>query len=105
MDVNMIDKSFEETRSDVHLIKNEITSIKLKLTILHNALVGSELTSDGGLIKRIIESEGDLDKLREKIYKLEKRDDSLALYVRIIWALVSGVVATVGTLLISHFMK
>jgi hypothetical protein len=101
----VVSQTFEQTRSDVHLIKNEITSMKLKMDILHNALVGSELSADGGLIKRIVEAEKEVVDLERRVLSLEKKENNNSLYVKLIWGLVSAGFATVATLIISHFLK
>lgn len=100
-----LQSKFEQTVRDVHQIKTEITSMKTKVDILHHALIGSEMTKDGGLVHRIIESERNIAILEGKIETLEKATDKRDMYIRIIWGLASAGIATVFTLVINKLLS
>ena len=96
---------YEQTIKDVHQIKNEITSMKGKVDILHHALIGSDISKDGGLVSRIIESEKNIAIMEGKIENLEHATDKRDLYIRIIWGLASAGIATIFTLVINKLLS
>lgn len=72
---------------------------------LETALLGSDLTKDGGLVGRIIELEKDVAVLEEKIEKLENEKSKSDIYVKILWA-AGGVVCTIFlTILLNYIFK
>ena len=73
-----MDKSLTEqeeinkTRVGIRLMKVDVLEIRTDITLIKTALIGSELTKDGGLIKRVIETEINVAELTLRMTKMEE---------------------------------
>ena len=61
-----------KTRAGIRLMKLDVMEIKGGLELIKTALIGSELTKDGGLIKRVIETEINVAELTLRMTKMEE---------------------------------
>jgi len=61
----------EVTQEDIRVIKQEVEKLSSTLDKVHNALVGSELGKDGGLIERLSIAEHDLEGIKKKVEDIE----------------------------------
>ena len=61
-----------KTRAGIRLMKLDVIEIKSGLNLIKTALIGSELTQDGGLIKRVIETEINVENLAGRMAEVEK---------------------------------
>lgn len=68
-------------------MQQDIQQIKEKVDKLFTALMGSEVTEDGGLVGRVKELEQENHSLHEKITQIENANTKSELYIKIIWAL------------------
>lgn len=91
-------KRFLSMEQDIHSIKNKMDKI-------HAALVGSELTNDGGLVKRIIELEGRAEKLETKLDEQDKKTIKIELYQKIMWTSIGGVGMAVVSYILQFIFK
>lgn len=91
----------EKIVEDIHIIKNSLSKLEVRLTTLHMALTGSVITNDGGLIVRIAESEKEIRILAGRVDAVEKRDSQRRLYIRIIY----GAVGFLLSLAISYLAQ
>lgn len=88
-------------QQDIHEIKNSMTSLKVKVELVYNSLVGNELTKDGGLINVIFNIKSDVKILEKKVEEIEKKESQKRLYVKIIWA----ALAVILTIVIERLMS
>ena len=91
----------DKITEDIHTIKNSLTKLETRLYNLHTALTGSDISKDGGLIGRIIDSEKELAVLNQRVELVEKKESQRRLYVRILW----GVAGALLMLLINQIFK
>lgn len=89
-------KRFLAMEQDIHSIKNKMDKILV-------ALMGSDLSKDGGLVGRILDLEKNQESLEKEIAQIKKEKVKTELYVKVIWALIgafgSGIFSYILTLL------
>ncbi len=90
---------------DIHAIKNALTTFGVRLEVVYNALVGNEITKDGGLVKTVIEQKAEIMLLNDRIEAVEKQEDSRQQLIKIIWAIGSFLAAMILTLIVSHYFR
>lgn len=73
-------------------MQKDIHEIKQKVDQVFNALLGNQLTQDGGLVGRIMDLEKENSDLRKKIEDIESKGAKSDIKMNIIWA-VGGVLA------------
>lgn len=95
----------ETTRHEISEIKTDVAEIKEKTHQMYFALMGNDLTKDGGLISRIIKVEGKIAIIDEKMIEIDKRDDRKSFYLSVIWAFVGVISGGIFTSLITYFLK
>src|SRR5688572_12445823 len=88
---------------DIHIIKNSLTKLETRFYSIHTALSGSEITKDGGLIGRIIESEKELALLTVRVEQVEKKETQRRFYIRIIYGAVGFLLALAVQYLATKF--
>lgn len=74
-------------------MEGQFSDMGEKLDQMYYALLGNELTKDGGLIGRIIQLEKDVAVLEQKTETLERERNKSDIYVNILWA-AGGVICT-----------
>lgn len=95
----------ETTRHEISEIKTSVAEIKEKTHQLYFALMGNELTKDGGLIAMILKVEVDALHLSDKIQIIENREDRKNFYISVIWAFAGTIFGGILTALITYFLK
>lgn len=80
-------------KQEIENVKNQFSEMGEKLDQVYYAMLGSELTKDGGLIGRIIQLEKDVAVLEQKTESLERERNKSDIYVKILWA-AGGVICT-----------
>lgn len=81
-------------------LEKEIHSIGDKVDEMYIALLGSPLTKDGGLIKRVADLEETVSSFEEDFEKLKMNNYKISVYQRWIWGLgCSGATGLVGFVL------
>ena len=88
---------------DIHIIKNSLTKLETRFYSIHTALTGSDITKDGGLIGRIIESEKELAMLTVRVETVERKESQRRLYIRIIYGAVGFLLALAISYLAQKF--
>jgi hypothetical protein len=91
-------KRFISMEKDIHEIKVGMKDISM-------ALLGSPLTKDGGLVKRIIELEGIVEQLEGKINEQEKKTSKLEQYQKIMWTSIGGVGMAIISFVLQFIFK
>ncbi|HXS58997.1 MAG TPA: hypothetical protein VN726_22895 [Hanamia sp.] len=91
----------ENLEQDINAIKNNLSSFGMKLEMVYAALVGNEISKDGGLVADIAGQQKQILRLKERIEKVEAKETKRQLYVNIIWAAVTGIIV----LILSHLFK
>lgn len=71
MEQEQFDKNFKE--------------IKDKVSLIYHALVGNEITKDGGLIRRIDKVEARQDKQEDRMDKFDSALVKMKIYERLLW--------------------
>lgn len=88
-------RQFNHMQNDITAIKQEIARQGLQVDRLCIALMGSEIAKDGGLVERIKNLEHENEELREQIEAIKTDKVKSDLYIKWIWALVSGLVSMI----------
>ena len=86
-------------------IKEEIQNINKKVDKMYYALMGSDITKDGGLVARIVKSETRIDILEDEIETLKNRNTKFEVYQKIMWGSLGGVVSMVFAYVINLLIK
>ena len=76
-----------KTRRGIRVMKDDVDSIKIDITEIKTALLGSALTQDGGLIRKIIENESRIDKLTIRVGELESSEGNKKVFKNKIWGI------------------
>lgn len=84
-------------------IEIELKKITAKVDKMYFALLGNELTRDGGLVGRINKLEEVTNKLDEDIEALTKKNLVMQVYQRIMWAAIGGTVGLVFSYVVQLF--
>lgn len=72
---------------EIQALRDEIHDLTEKVEELYIALIGSKLTKDGGVIKRVDLLESDFDNMKIEIETLKKKNFKLEFYQKIAWVL------------------
>lgn len=91
----------EDIQHDINLIKNNLSTFGLKLSLVYDALVGNEIAKDGGLVEEIKKMKEFNRSLSSRVSKVERDQTRKQLYINIIY----GAVGVIITLLITHFLN
>lgn len=98
MNIGDIDEKYTD---DIHMIKNTLTKLNLRLSVVYAALVGNEIAQDGGLVKDIKDIENEMAELTKKVMVIEKSEAKRAVYIKIIWGMVGGIIVFI----LNYFFK
>src|SRR5690348_13094627 len=88
-------------KTDIHTIKNALTTLGLKVELVYAALTGNEISKDEGLVGEIKQQKIRINKIEERVENLEKNENKRQIYVTIIWAAIGFILAMV----FNHFWK
>ncbi|MBC7510882.1 MAG: hypothetical protein H7320_19375 [Ferruginibacter sp.] len=105
-----------KTRTGIRLMKLDVIEIRTDLTLIKTAIVGNELTQDGGLVKRMYENESRVDKMdirinevekemTRRINEIEKREGSHQNMTKTIWTIGGAILLVIATAIASKFIK
>jgi small-conductance mechanosensitive channel len=86
-----MEREINELTGSVSQLKETVNGVKDKLNNLISALLGNDITQDGGLVRRVINTEITIKAQDSKMDKLEKKLDTANIYVRIMWVCVGAV--------------
>ena len=102
----------ENSRNEISEIKKDVSEIKQKTEQMFYALMGNELSKDGGLVKRIVDNEVEAEKLSLRIDSLAERIDiqdfetkKKNIHLTLVWSLSSVIITALILKLIDHFLK
>ena len=98
-------EKINNTRIRISNIKDDVYLIKANMQEIHTALLGSPLTQDGGLVKRIVENEMRIEKLAIRIIDIERREGSNKVTTTVIWSVGGAVLLAVITGLVARLLK
>lgn len=73
------------TQEDIKLIKQDVNKLFSTLNEVHQAIVGSNIGKDGGLVQRIFDLEKYADVLETRVLTIEKKKIKLDLHVKVLW--------------------
>ena len=91
----------QKVYEDIHNIKNNLTSLGMKVDSMFFALVGSEITKDGGIVNENKELKFELSLIKRKVEELEKKDVRRGVYITLVWMALTAFI----TILIQRFLK
>ena len=91
--------------NDVHAIKQEVTNLGLKVDKMYMALMGSDITNDGGLVGRIQILETESEALSKKIEEINAKSAKSDLHIKIIWGLVGAFGSGIFTYVLALLSK
>jgi hypothetical protein len=101
-------RQVEVTQEDIRIIKHDVSKLTSTLEKVHNALVGSELGKDGGIVERLVQAEKELDVIKDKVdvMEIERGKERLKtdIYRKITFFLSGTVAAAIIGAIIKHYM-
>lgn len=74
--------------------------MKLQVDKMYTALIGNEITQDGGLVGQIKNIDHRQNKLDERMGKMEKTIIKMAVYIKLFWASIGSTATAVFSLII-----
>lgn len=80
-------EDFTTSNSDLNSLRDDIAHLNDKVDKLYSALMGSDVTKDGGLVGRIVQLEKDVDILHEDHQRLFKKEFKNEVFQRIAYGL------------------
>lgn len=97
-------------------LEKDVGEIKGQMNRMYLALMGSDITKDGGMVQRIIDLEIEVATLKNEVQKnkqdmkaeLEKDRKSripTEVYVKILWGVAGGFIVFLVNLLFSYLLK
>ena len=98
-------EEINKTRAGLRLMKQDVVEIRTDITLIKTAIVGNDLTQDGGLVKRMYENESRVDKMDIRIGVLERNDEKKGIYIKILWTAAGAAFGALMVAAISHFIK
>ena len=105
MDALTEQEEINKTRAGIRLMKLDVIEIKSGLVDIKTALLGSPLTQDGGLIKRVFENESRMDKLTIRVSEIERREDKQNVYIKILWTIGGTALVLLAGAIVTHYIK
>lgn len=93
-------EEIKKTRRGIRLMKDDVDSIKIDITEIKTALLGSALTKDGGLIRKIIENESRIDKLTIRVSEIESSEGNKKVFKTKIWGIAKKAWAVIVAILL-----
>lgn len=87
----------DQTQFDV-----TIKEINKKVSLMYHALVGNEITKDGGLIQRVTDIESDLKKQEQRMDQFHDKLTMLKVYEKVLWLTAGGIISGIIGYLINH---
>ena len=98
-------EKINNTRIRISGIKDDVNLIKSSMQEIHTALLGSPLTQDGGLVKRIVENEMRVEKLTIRIIDIERREGSNQVTTTVIWSVGGAILLAIITGIVTQLLK
>lgn len=98
-------QEINKTRAGIRLMKQDVEEIKTGLDLIKTALLGSPLTQDGGLIKRVGEIERRQDKLTIEVSDIARREEKQSVYIKILWTIAGTVLVLLTGAVLTHYIK
>lgn len=83
-------EDMEQLRQELGGLKVELSGMKKLLSQVHYALVGNDLTKDGGMTRRLEDAEKELLEFDKRLAEAEKKQIRYNVYTVIMWACVGA---------------
>lgn len=83
-------------------IIKDMHEVKHKVSLMYYALVGNEMTADGGLIKRVRDVESTQEKHKTRMDDFDNQLIKMKLYEKLLWLAGGGLAAAVLNFIIGH---
>jgi outer membrane murein-binding lipoprotein Lpp len=71
-------------------LEKDMRDLSSKMGNLYIAILGSDITKDGGMVGRIIQLEAQVKTLESKVEEMETAKVKTELYVKIMWGMVGA---------------
>jgi hypothetical protein len=85
---------------ELRTLRDDVSQIKNKVGKLFTALLGDDITKNGGLVQRLNNAESNVEELSERINNIEKKNIKVSVYVGLLWAAAGGVAMAILALII-----
>jgi hypothetical protein len=102
---NMEHTELQQIRTDMKGMSVKVDSMGGKVDEMYDALMGSRIGKDGGLVGRIEDLELITDKHSKSIVELNEKNVKVEVYQKIMWGCVGGVAAMLFTYVINLLIK
>ncbi len=93
------------THKDIEAVRQEFELISERVTEIHVALMGSTLSRDGGMIKRLADLEEDAEDIRLTVEAIARKNMKNNFYIHIIFAIGGALLMSIYNQIIAHLFK
>jgi hypothetical protein len=83
-----------------HITPEDFIVMKMQVTEMYTALIGNNISKDGGLVGQIKNIDHRQDRLDERMGKMEKTIIKMAVYIKLFWASIGSTATAVFSLII-----
>lgn len=94
-----------DLRVEFKRLEKTVDDIKDTLNQVHGAIVGNELSGDGGMAQRLKDAEEKLDLLESRLFNAEKKQIKYNIYTIIMWVCIGGVAMAIFNYIVTLFFK
>lgn len=94
-----------DLRVEFKRLEKSVGEIKDTLGQVHGAIVGNELSGDGGMAKRLKNAEEKLDALETRLISAEKKQIRYNIYTIIMWVCIGGIAMAIFNYVVTLFLK
>lgn len=95
----------EVSRQDFQGLSGEVKNMRVTLDAVHNAIVGSSISKDGGIVGRLIDAEEKLDTLEDRVISAEGKQIKYGLQTKVMWTCLGGVGMAIFAYLVQFIFK
>lgn len=89
------------THGDLQAIKKDLEDVAETVREVHQAIVGNHLTQDGGMVRRLLECEKDIEDIQNMVETIERNNVKSNTYLHIAYAIGGAFLTMVITMAVN----
>ena len=74
-------------RNEMHMIRQELTTLNLRVGLVYDALKGNDLLKDGGIVGDIVDLKTEQKTINKRIDEYESKEKLRRVYTSILWVI------------------
>jgi hypothetical protein len=95
----------DENHKQIIWLKEKVMTIETKMDKIYYALVGNELSQDGGMIQGYRDTREDVKTIKSVLEKMKERAIKSSLQVNILWLCAGGLGMAIVSIITDHIFK